>query len=266
MWTGTVSDVALPTTEPMGLACPNSRSMDKATIRSGPRFSENRTMRVAYIVNALRSDAAATRAVCELLCKRGASVVVLVLSGNCARPSIVIGGRNIELRVHAGPDTDYLDTLRWLEYQISVLHADLVWTACPRTTLLGQIIARRLGRPVVSWQHGHHVSPLCRMLLRLRSNATDLWVADSESAAMFVQDRLGVLRERLLIWPLHMNGGGTSRSKDSRDSASPARLVFNRISSLFQSYRRSISFSSDAAWISVAYGNDLWPPLSRDWP
>jgi glycosyltransferase involved in cell wall biosynthesis len=158
--------------------------------------------RIAYIINSVEGGGAALPAptIIGLLRREGFAVTVLALTRRDGRALPAFDAAGIEVRVRGGGERDHGAALRWLLRQLEALRPDFVWTSLTRATLLGQLAAR--GTPVVSWQHAAFLKPANRLLLRAMQHRSALWLADSAEVAALTSERLGVARERLMIWPL----------------------------------------------------------------
>ena len=158
--------------------------------------------RIAYIINSLEGGGAALPAphIIALLGREGFHVTVLALTRRDGRALPRLEARDIDVRVRDGGEKDHVAALRWLRTQISQLKPDLLWTSLTRATLLGQLAAGRI--PVVSWQHAAFLKPANRLLLRIMQGRSAVWIADSQQVAALTAARLGVGRERLMVWPL----------------------------------------------------------------
>ncbi|MBU3077602.1 glycosyltransferase family 4 protein [Sphingomonas sp. XMGL2] len=161
-------------------------------------------MRIAYVINSVEGGGAAAPvpAIARVLQQNGAEVLILALTGRNRRGLPPMEAAGLDVRVRPDGESDHRAALQWLTEQASGWKADLVWTSLTRATLLGQIAGRRLGLPVVSWQHNAWLRPANRLLLRLRQRHSALWVADSECVAALTRQRLGIADERLVTWPL----------------------------------------------------------------
>ena len=161
-------------------------------------------MRIAYIINSLEGGGAAmpVPAVAQVLAQQGATVEVLALTrrdGRALAPMLAVG---LNVRVREGGEGDHLAAFAWLDRQVVLSRPDLIWTSLTRATLLGQLVGRRRGVPVVSWQHNAYLRPANRVLLRAGQSLTALWVCDSRSVTALTAHRLGVEPSRLATWPL----------------------------------------------------------------
>lgn len=161
-------------------------------------------MRIAYFINSMEGGGAQSPLprIVSTLRKAGAEVGVFALSrrNGLAIERLREGG--IEPVVRGGSDGDHPAALRWMENRAKDWKADVVWTSLTRATLLGQIAGRRLGLPVVSWQHNAFLKPWNERLLRWRARASDIWIADSAQVAVLTRQRLNVPDERLITWPI----------------------------------------------------------------
>lgn len=159
-------------------------------------------MRIAYVLNSLEGGGttAPLPALAEVMRAHGADLHLLALEER--------NGRGRAQADAAGtvtvcdPPRRHLATLRWLEREIAALRPDVIWTSLTRATLLGQWVGRRLGVPVVSWQHNLYLKPANRRLLRLARGRSALWVADSAVVAAMARDRLKIDPARLETWPI----------------------------------------------------------------
>jgi len=158
--------------------------------------------RIVYLINSVEGGGAALPApnIIDLLRRQGFAVTVLALTRRDGRALPAFEAARIEVRVRDGGEHDHVAALRWVRAQVAALKPDLIWTSLTKATLLGQLAAGRT--PVVSWQHAAFLKPANRLLLRAMQWRSALWVADSEQVATLTVARLGVGRDRLLVWSL----------------------------------------------------------------
>ena len=161
-------------------------------------------MRIAYVINSVEGGGAAlpVPAVCGVLAKHGASVEVFALTRRDGRAIAAMEAAGLRVHVRDGGEKDHLAAFAWLRREMAAWAPDLIWTSLTRATLLGQIVGRSMGTPVVSWQHAAFLKPWNRRLLRLLQPLSSLWIADSHSVAALTSQRLAVPPERLAVWPL----------------------------------------------------------------
>ena len=161
-------------------------------------------MRIAYVINSMEGGGAQTPLprIVNALAKAGAEVRVMALTRRNGHAIGRLQAAGIQPVVRAGGETDQIAAYRWICEQAREWRADAIWTSLTRATLLGQVAGRKLGLPVVSWQHNAFLKPWNERLLRWRSHAADIWVADSSQVAALTLDRLGVPEERLFTWPI----------------------------------------------------------------
>ena len=161
-------------------------------------------LRIAYVINSVEGGGAASPvpAVTEVLRDGGAMVKVFALTGRDRRglgPMIAAG---LDVAVREGGEKDHVAALRWLDRELSAWRPTHLWTSLTRATLIGQLVARRRGWPVVSWQHAAFLKWENRWLLRLTEQRTRLWVGDSASVTALTAQRLRIPPNRLTEWTI----------------------------------------------------------------
>jgi glycosyltransferase involved in cell wall biosynthesis len=161
-------------------------------------------MRIAYVISSLEGGGAAlpVPAITAVLRQAGAEVAIFALAPRNARALPAMKAAGLEVRTRDGGDRDHAAALAWLDAQIRDWGATHLWTSLTRATLLGQMVGQRRGLPVVSWQHAAFLKPWNRRLLRWRQKHSAIWVADSEKVLRLTHERLGVPRDRLMLWPI----------------------------------------------------------------
>ncbi|TVV74457.1 glycosyltransferase family 4 protein [Sphingomonas solaris] len=161
-------------------------------------------MRIAYVINSVEGGGAASPvpAVVELLRAHGANVRLFALTRRDGRAVPAMHAIGLTTIIRDGGESDHLAALRWLDRQIAAWKPDLIWTSLTRATLLGQLVGRRRGVPVASWQHAAFLKPANRRLLRATQKSSALWIADSSCVADLTAARLAVPPARLATWPL----------------------------------------------------------------
>ena len=163
-----------------------------------------RPLQVAYLINSLEGGGAALPLpdIARALARAGARMRVLALTRRDGRALAPLVAAGVPVEVREGGERDHGAALLWLIDRLRAAPTDVVWTSLTRATLLGQIAGRRLGRPVVSWQHNAFLKPANRRLLRATQRLSTLWVADSDAVARLTADRLAIPAERLVTWPI----------------------------------------------------------------
>lgn len=161
-------------------------------------------MRIAYIINSVEGGGAASPvpAITGVLRGGGAAVKVFALTGRDRRGLAAMHAAGLEVAVRDGGETDHLAALGWLDRELRAWGPTHLWTSLTRATLLGQIVGRRRGWPVVSWQHAAYLKPANLILLRSMQRLSQLWIGDSESVTRLTAERLHVPGERLTMWPI----------------------------------------------------------------
>lgn len=161
-------------------------------------------MRIAYVINSLEGGGAASPVpdILSVLRDGGAEVLLLALTLRNGKALAAIEAAGFAVSVRPGGEKDHSAAFQWLMAQVRAFDATHLWTSLTRATLLGQIVGARMGVPVISWQHNAFLRPWNERLLRWRSTATALWVADSSQVANLTAHRLRVSADRLITWPI----------------------------------------------------------------
>lgn len=161
--------------------------------------------RVAYVINSLEGGGAAlpVPAILGVLRGCGAEVRVLALTRRDARALPAMKAAGLDVHIRDGGETDHLAAARWLTQELRAWNATHMWTSLSRATILGLLLAPKLGIPVVSWQHNAFLKPWNTRLMRLLQKRAALWVADSRSVAELTAARLKVSPDRLETWPIY---------------------------------------------------------------
>lgn len=161
-------------------------------------------MRITYVINSVEGGGAQSPLphIVGALEKAGAKVTVLALARRNGKAIALLERHGIRFEVREGEEGDHLAALRWIVARAREHSSDVLWTSLTRATLLGQIAGQRLLLPVVSWQHNAFLKPWNERLLRLRSSASDLWIADSDDVAQLTARRMRVAQTRLMTWPI----------------------------------------------------------------
>lgn len=161
-------------------------------------------MRIAYVINSVEGGGAAlpVPAVFDQLRAHGATLRLFALTPRDRRAVPAMHAAGIDVAVRDGGETDHLAAFRWLDAAVAAWWPDILWTSLTRATLIGQLVGRRRGVRVVSWQHAAYLKPANRRLLRATQSLSALWIADSHSVAQLTAARLAVPPARLATWPL----------------------------------------------------------------
>ena len=160
--------------------------------------------RIAYVINSVEGGGAAlpVPAVTDVLRRGGAEVKVFALTRRDGRALPAFAAASLDVDVRPGGEKDHLAAYRWLDRAMGEWRPTHLWTSLTRATLLGQLVGRRRGIPVVSWQHAAFLKPANRVLLRSTQSLSKLWIGDSETVTRLTAERLAVGPDRLIQWPI----------------------------------------------------------------
>lgn len=161
-------------------------------------------LRLAYVINSVEGGGAAlpVPAVVRALRNCGAEIRLFALTRRDGRAVPAMEQAQLQPAVRCGGESDHFEALAWLDQEMAHFRPDMMWTSLTRATLLGQLVGKRRGIPVVSWQHAAYLRPANRRLLRITRGLTALWVGDSASVTEFAHRRLKIPRSRLATWPI----------------------------------------------------------------
>ncbi|MCX2560753.1 glycosyltransferase [Acetobacter farinalis] len=161
-------------------------------------------MRIAYLINSTEGGGAAfpVPAITGVFRNAGHEVAVFALTRRDGRAIKPMQDAGLDVRIRDGGRKDHLAALFWLKQQMDAWRPTHIWTSLTRATLLGQIIGQMRGVPVASWQHSARLRPPNGTLLRLRRNASCLWLGDSRYVTDITRQQLHIPSERLLCWPI----------------------------------------------------------------
>ena len=161
-------------------------------------------MRIAYLINSMEGGGAQTPlpAILRAVEAAGAEARIFALLRKDGKAIERLRDAGIEPQVFEGDAKDHFGAYHWARKAIAAYRPDAVWTSLVRATLVGQVIGRRLGVPVVSWQHSAFLKPWNARLLRWRQGASAFWIADSTPVAEMLRARVRVDAERIVTWPI----------------------------------------------------------------
>jgi glycosyltransferase involved in cell wall biosynthesis len=163
-----------------------------------------RRLRIAYVINSMEGGGAASPIpdIVRVFRAYGAEARVFALTPRNRKSLPAIEAMGQEVHVREGGETDHLVAYRWLKREVRQYGPTHIWTSLTRATLIGQIVGRRLGLPVVSWQHNAFLKDWNLRLLRWSKHLSCLWVADSSLVADLTCERLDLPRNLVVTWPI----------------------------------------------------------------
>lgn len=167
-------------------------------------------MRIAYVINSVEGGGAAAPvpAICAVLRDAGATVRVFALERRDGRALPAMETAGLQPLVRSGGRHDHVAALGWLARETAAWGATHLWTSLSRATILGLLLAKQRGLPVICWQHAAFLKTGNRLLLRLLAGRARLWVADSACVAQLTRERLKVPADRLCTWPIFAADAG----------------------------------------------------------
>lgn len=166
-------------------------------------------MRILYVINSLDGGGGALPLphVIGVMRDAGHDVHVVSLMERDGRARPVLEDAGIEYEVIGGPKRRFVETAWRLDRIVRRVRPDFLWTSLTHATVTGQLIGRVRHIPVVSWLHNAWLKPANERLLRRTSALTARWVADSQTVALFGEERLGIEASSIDVWPLFIADG-----------------------------------------------------------
>ena len=170
-------------------------------------------MRIAYVIHSLDGYGAGfpVPRVTGLMRSEGSDVKLFALVRRNALLVPALEAASLAFEAYDGNIT--LFSYPWLRRRLEAYRPTVIWTSMSQATLLGGIAGRRMGVPVVSWQHNVYLAPGNQIMLRLAQSTTDIWVADSETVADVTRARFHLPADKLATWPLFAAAPDAPQSK-----------------------------------------------------
>jgi len=161
-------------------------------------------MRIAYIIDSVEGGGVAlpAPAVIRVLRNVGAHVEVFVLTRRDGRALAPMLADGLQVYVRDGRGNDLVGSYRWLDSQLTAYKPTLIWTSLTRATIIGLLLGKRDGIPVVCWQHNAFLKIFRRLLLWILRKQPAMWVGDSDMVTALTAKRFNVPPERIASWPL----------------------------------------------------------------
>ena len=161
-------------------------------------------MRIAYVIDSVEGGGVALPVplVTRVLRNAGAHVEVFALTRRDGRALAPMLSDGLKVHVRKGSGRDHLNAYRWLDSQLAVYQPTLIWTSLTRATIIGLLLGKRDGIPVVCWQHSAYLKVFRKLFLWVLRREPVMWVADSEMVGTLTAKRFNVPLERIASWPL----------------------------------------------------------------
>lgn len=175
-------------------------------------------MRIAYLINSLDGYGAGLPVpmITGFMRAAGHDVHLFALARRDGRMEPLLERAGLPFDVHHG---SVLKSFGWLRRKLRAYQPAVIWTSLAHATLVGRLVGKGLGLPVVSWQHNVFLKRGNIVALRLTKGLTDLWVADSECVARVTRKRFRLRDEDVAVWPLFSADPAAPRARGAPDGA-----------------------------------------------
>ncbi|MGE3335167.1 MAG: glycosyltransferase family 4 protein [Rhodospirillaceae bacterium] len=172
-------------------------------------------MRIAYLINSLDGYGAGLPVpmITGFMREWGADVHLFALTRRDGRMEPILERHGLPFDVHQG---SVLQSFGWLREKLELYQPTVLWTSLAHATLVGRYIGKKLGLPVVSWQHNVFLKRGNIAALWLTKHMTDLWVADSRCVADVTRSRFGLAADDVTIWPLFSADPNAPRARGAQ--------------------------------------------------
>lgn len=161
-------------------------------------------MKVYYVISSLEGGGAefVIPDIADFFVSQGHSFKVLACLPRDMETAALLEDKNIPYQLLSLNGDCRLKSIYNLYKTIKKSPPDLLWTSLARGAMDGQIIGKLCKVPVVSWKHSANIMAHKASAVRFLQRYSQLWVADSEAVASFLQNRMDVSTDRIMTWPL----------------------------------------------------------------
>ncbi|NOS96852.1 MAG: glycosyltransferase family 4 protein [Methylotenera sp.] len=161
-------------------------------------------IKIAYITASLEGSGGPLPipAVTRVLRNAGVHVEVFALTRRDGRALPAMLADDLQVHIREGGDFDHITAYRWLDKQMAAFKPTLIWTSVARASIIGILLGRKYGVPVVCWQHNANLKFSRKLLFYLLRKRPAMWVGDSEMVTEITAKRFRVPPEKMASWPL----------------------------------------------------------------
>jgi len=161
-------------------------------------------MKIAYVINSLEAGGAQfpIPELFRVLEDEGATVTLYALSRRNGLCIPELEEANTHWDCFEGHKKQHVKAALWLFQKLKNDKPNIIWTSLTQATLIGQLLGKLLGVPVVSWQHSAFLKPINAKLLKLSKSLSSLWVTDSKTVKDITTKRLSLPESQVMVWPL----------------------------------------------------------------
>ncbi len=143
----------------------------------------------------------------DVMQENAAQPTLYALSKRNGKAIPAIEAAGICWHCHDGGKSDHFTAYKWLYAALERDRPDIIWTSLTQATLIGQVIGRALGIPVISWQHNAYLKRVNKWMLARRGHASRFWIADSDAVVDFTHNNLGFPMHAIETWPIFRADG-----------------------------------------------------------
>ncbi|CAI3923101.1 glycosyltransferase [Commensalibacter communis] len=161
-------------------------------------------MKIYYVITSLEGGGAEfiVPDLAEFFISQGHDFKVLACLPRDMETAALLEDRNIPYQLLSLNGDHRLKSTYNLLKIVKKSRPDLIWTSLARGAMDGQIVGKLCNIPVVSWKHSANIMAHKISAVRFLQRYSQLWVADSDGVADFLQTSMDVAADRIMTWPL----------------------------------------------------------------